>query len=188
MDSSTDAGLIRIVLILGNASPAIVSFINVIFVFVGVAYISSGIKGFYDLNKYGTYSSGGYAHKSAGGLIWRMGIGAILTALPFTLGVFGNSLFGTGEQNGPLTYAPGGASALQKAILEAIFNLFAIAGYISFGHGWMSLNAAKSGQNQMTWKAPAVWMVAGVCLIYLPQVLDVMAKLTGLNVMNFLLF
>ena len=150
--------------------------------------VASGIKGFYDLTAYGNYSAGNYSHRSSGGLGWRMFAGTILTMLPLTLGIFGNSVFGTEVASGLMSYQTGGLSAAQQAAVAAIFQLFALVGYITFGSGWMALNAAKSGQNQMGMKAPIVYISSGLLLVYLQQFLNAMASVTGLNVMNLLLF
>ena len=182
------AGLIAFLINIAGAIPAMVTLVTAIFAFYGVYLVGSGIKGFYDLTAHGSYSSGNYQHRTSGGLFWRIFCGTILTMLPLTLGIFGNSVFGTDVSTGPMSYQTGGMSAMQQAAVAAIFQLFALAGYISFGHGWLSLNAAKSGQNQMGMKAPIVFCVAGLLLVYLQQVLNVVGSITHLNFLNFLLF
>lgn len=181
-------GLIQFLINISGAFPAMLTLATTIFSAIGVLMVASGIKGFYDLTAYGNYSAGNYSHRSSGGLGWRMFAGTILTMLPLTLGIFGNSVFGTEVASGLMSYQTGGLSAAQQAAVAAIFQLFALVGYITFGSGWMALNAAKSGQNQMGMKAPIVYISSGLLLVYLQQFLNAMASVTGLNVMNLLLF
>ncbi|KVV07468.1 hypothetical protein WK77_16920 [Burkholderia ubonensis] len=159
-----------------------------IFSVVGVIMVGTAIKGFYDLTAYGTYGHGGYQHRTNGGLMWRLFIGAVLTSLPVAIGVLGNSVFGTDVASGLMAYQTGGMSAVQRAALDGIFKLFALLGVMSFGHGWMELNRHKSGAANVSPRAPLVWIGAGLGLIYLPQVLKVIAWLTGIDVLNLLLF
>jgi hypothetical protein len=187
-DTSTSQGLLNLMVNIGNAFPAFQLLISGFFSLVGVYLAGNAIKGFYDISAHGTYAHGGYAHRTAGGLVWRLLIGVTLTSLSYSVGVIGNSIFGTNVTGGMLSYQTAGASATQQAAVTAIFEVFALLGYYATGHGWLTLNAAKSGTSQATAKTAFVWIIAGVCLIYLTQVLNVLASLTGLNVVNMLLF
>ncbi|WP_199031653.1 hypothetical protein [Ralstonia sp. ASV6] len=181
-------GLIQFLMNIAGALPAMTTLVTAVFAFYGVYLVGSGIKGFYDLTAYGNYSAGNYQHRTSGGLFWRIFCGVILTMLPLTLGIFGNSVFGSEVSSGPMSYQTAGMSAMQQAAVAAIFQLFALVGYVTFGQGWVSLNATKSGQNQMGVKVPLVFIFSGVLLVYLQQVLNAFAAVTGLNVLNLLLF
>ncbi len=86
-----------------------------------------------------------------------------------------------------MSYETAGASATAQAAMSAIFSLFALCGFAATGHGWLSLNASKSGQNHVSAKTSVVFIVAGILMIYLQQVLNVFGSLTGLNVINLFL-
>ncbi|WP_241025633.1 hypothetical protein [Burkholderia sp. Tr-20390] len=159
-----------------------------VFAFIGVIMVGTAIKGFHDLTAYGTYGHGGYQHRTNGGLLWRLFIGTVLTSLPIAIGVLGNSVFGTDVATGLMAYQTGGMSAVQRAALDGIFKLFGLLGVMSFGHGWLELNKHKSGMSNGSVRAPLVWIGAGLGLIYLPQVLKVIAWATGIDVINVLLF
>ncbi|CAE6794342.1 hypothetical protein R70006_04999 [Paraburkholderia domus] len=190
MDSttSTEQGLLNLLITVGNAYPAIQLLLSTFFVLVGVYLVGSAIKGIYDLTAHGTFAHGGYHHKTHGGLLWRLFIGVVLTALTYSVGLLGNSIFGTEVSSGLMAYQTAGASAAQQAAVTAVFEVFALCGFAATGHGWLTLNASKSGQNQVGAKASVVWILSGIGLIYLPQVLNAIAALTGLNVVNLLLF
>ncbi|ABO60242.1 hypothetical protein LA345_37090 (plasmid) [Burkholderia vietnamiensis] len=188
MDSTSSTGLLNLLTLVAGAAPALLALVLAFFAVAGVIMVGTAVKGFYDLTAYGNYGHGGYQHRTHGGLMWRLFIGSVLTSLPVAIGVLGNSVFGTEVATGLMAYQTGGMSAVQRAALDGIFKVFAIMGVMSFGHGWVVLNAHKSGTSNVSPRTPLVWIGAGLGLIYLPQVLKVISWATGIDVLNLLLF
>jgi len=188
MDSTTSAGVLTTIENLAGAFPAISLFITSLFGFFGVVLIGNAVRGFYDLQAHGSYAHGNYQHRTNGGLVWRMFIGSVLTGGAWGLGILGNTIFGTEIASGAMAYQTAGMSATQQAAVQAVFALFAITGYIAFGHGWMQFDAHTSGRSNSGWKPAAVFIISGTLLVYLQQVLNIVADITGINFINMLLF
>lgn len=190
MDSTTSNSTGAMVALesIAGAYPAISLFITSLFGFIGVLMIGNALKGFYDIQAHGTYAHGSYQHRTNGGLVWRLIIGSILTMGAWGLGIVGNTIFGSDVATGAMSYQAAGLSATQQAAVQAVFACFSLVGYISFGHGWMLLDAHTSGRSHGGWKPPIVFIVAGVILVYLQQFLNIEADITGINVVNLLVF
>lgn len=188
MDSTVSAGALNAITNIAGAFPAISLFITSLFGLFGVLMIGTALKGIYDLQAHGTYAHGNYNHKTSGGLVWRLIIGTVLTMGAWGIGIIGNTIFGTEGASGPMSYQAAGLSATQQAAVQAVFACFALVGYVAFGHGWMQLDAHKSGRSNSGWKPAGVFIISGTCLVYLQQVLNLAASVTGINFVNMLLF
>jgi hypothetical protein len=186
--SAVATGAMTAITNIAGAFPAISLFITALFALFGVTMIVSALKGFYDLQAHGTYAHGSYNHKTHGGLIWRLVIGSVLTMGAWGIGIVGNTIFGTTAATGAMSYQSAGLSATQQAAVQAVFACFALTGYIAFGHGWMLFDAHTSGRSNSGWKAPIVFIISGVLLVYLQQVMNIMGDVTGINFVNMLVF
>jgi hypothetical protein len=186
--SSTSTGAMTAIMSIAGAYPAISLFITSLFALFGVLMIVNAVKGFYDIQAHGTYAHGGYQHRTNGGLVWRLLIGSVLTMGAWGIGIVGNTMFGTDVATGAMSYQAAGLSATQQAAVQAVFACFSLVGYISFGHGWMLMDAHTSGRSNGGWKPPIVFIVSGVILVYLQQFLNIEADITGVNVVNMLVF
>ncbi|TKC90157.1 hypothetical protein FAZ69_08390 [Trinickia terrae] len=173
---------------IAGAYPAISQFITSLFALIGVLMMVSAIRGLYYIQAHGTYAQGGYQHRTNGGLVWRLLIGSILTMGAWGVGIVGNTVFGSQVATGAMGYQAAGLSATQQAAVQAVFACFSLVGYISFGHGWMLLDAHTSGRSQGGWKPPIVFIVSGVILVYMQQFLNIEADITGVNVVDMLVF
>jgi hypothetical protein len=186
--STNSTGAMTAILNIAAAFPDIALFITYLFGFIGVVMIGNGIKGFYDIEKHGTYAHGGYQNRTAFGLVWRVLIGGVLTMGAWGIGIVGNTIFGSQVASGSMSYSAAGLSATQQAAVQAVFACFALTGYIAFGHGWMLMDQHTSGRSNSGWKAPLVFIVAGTALVYMQQVMSLISDVTGINVVNMLVF
>ncbi|MCA8197371.1 hypothetical protein [Burkholderia vietnamiensis] len=186
MDSTTaNSGALTALVNIANAFPAISAFITALFGLIGVVMIANALKGFYEIEAGGPAARD---HHSHGALVWKLFIGAVLTMGAWGIGIIGNTIFGSQVASGPMSYQGAGLSATQQAAVQAVFACFVLCGYIAFGRGWMLLNDWKSGRSNGGWGTPVVFIVSGVLLVYLQQVLNFAGDVTGINFVNMLVF
>lgn len=175
--------MLQMLINLSQGFDAVFQLILVIFSLVGLLLFGFALIDLYRSGS-GTPGSSGKV-KSPSSIIWRLIVAVALTSLVFLVNITQYSLAGAPASSGLLVYSGGGATELQKAALMAIFGAFRLAGYVSFGRGWVLLDKHFNGGNEGV-SSPIIHILAGTALVYLYEWLTILSGWVGFDVSTIL--
>lgn len=118
--------------------------------------------------------------------VWALLTAAALFALPTTLEAGANTLFAGAQATNPMAYTDVQARGTARLgalvpILQVIGYFFAVKGLLVLRDVGMSHNWGPGTTQMDPWKG-VVQFIAGLLLIHLKDLLDVLAATTGVNV------
>lgn len=176
--------------ILINISGAIPLAMNLVMLFatiVGVVMVGTGLMQMYAMSAMDN-RMGAKVDPKAESIASKLIIGSILISSIYFLQISGQTIFGTAVNGGAFLYQSGGMSANQQAALEAVFSFFMLVGYIAFIRGWFILDQYMNNIISTGVGKAAVHIIFGVLLVYLDQLLQVVADWTGFDFIQTFIF
>jgi hypothetical protein len=168
---------------MSGAFPAIFGTVNIIIALIGVCLF---IHAWWALNQfYGPSGKG----MSPGVAFVRMSIGTVLSSAVYFIVLTKNTLIGTEVSGAAMGYQTAGLTAVQKASVDGLFGLFQILGLIAFAKGWLIIDAHVTSSKQSSgWGGGLTFIIAGTFCVFMREFLALLTDLTGINLINILLF
>lgn len=168
---------------MGSSFPAIFTFVNAIIALIGLILF---VHAWWALNQHYKGNGQGLA---PGAAVTRMLIGGLLTCSVYFIVLTKNTLIGSSVSSSSMLYQTAGLTAIQQATLKGLFGLFQVLGLIAFAKGWLIIDSHVTSNKQGSgWGGGITFIIAGTCAVFLQEVLGLVADITGINLVNILLF